>query len=247
MTVPFAGVGVALVTLFDDDGRPLAGATAEHAAAVVERGVRAVVVAGTTGESWKLTGDDRVELCRAVRDAVDVPVVVGTGNPDQTAAVRMTAAARDAGADAVLVLSRPGDEDPRPYYEAVRRAACDTPLLAYHFPAVSPPGIAVELLAELPVDGLKDSSGDADRLAAELDAFDGALYVGSSAYLALAGPVGATGAILGLANTDPELCARAFEGDAGAQRELLPLHVEMGRDFPAGLKRRVVEAMAAAR
>ena len=36
--------------------------------------------------------------------------------------------------------------------------------------------------------GVKDSSGDAGRLVAELGAYDGPLYVGSSAYLALAGP-----------------------------------------------------------
>jgi 4-hydroxy-tetrahydrodipicolinate synthase len=42
-------VGVALVTLFDVKGRPDAAATAAHAARVVARGVRAVLLAGTTG------------------------------------------------------------------------------------------------------------------------------------------------------------------------------------------------------
>jgi len=227
MTGPlFTGVGVALVTLF------------------VERGVRAVVLAGTTGEAHALSSEDRVELCEATRDALGgrVPVIVGTGHPDETAATRMTTAARDAGADAVLVLSRPGTEDQRPYYEAVARAAAGLPVLGYHFPAVSPPGIAVDRLAGLPIDGLKDSSGDAERLAAELAAFDRPLYVGSSAYLALAGPLGVTGAILGLANTEPELCADAFGGDVDAQRRLLPLHVEMNAEFPAALKRRVAAA-----
>ena len=112
-------------------------------------------------------------------------------------------------------------------------------LLAYHFPAVSPPGIPVEVLPELPIAGLKDSSGDAGRLVAELGAYDGPLYVGSSAYLALAGPLGATGAILSLANTDPEGCIAALAGDMEAQRALLPGHRESRLDFPAGLKRRL--------
>jgi 4-hydroxy-tetrahydrodipicolinate synthase len=241
---PFTGVGVALVTLFDDDGRLLARETAEHAAALVDRGVRAVVVAGTTGEAHSLSNEDRVELCEATRAAVGgrAPVIVGTGHADETAAVRMTRAAVDAGADAVLVLSPPGLDDARPYYESMKRAAGDAPVLGYHFPAVSAPGLAVEALPTLPIDGLKDSSGDAERLVAELAAFDRPLYVGSSAYLSLAGPLGATGAILGLANTEPELCAAAFDGDVEAQKRLLPLHAEMNADFPAALKRRVAAA-----
>ena len=47
----FSGVGVALVTLFQDDGTLDAAATAGHAARLVELGIRAVVVAGTTGEA----------------------------------------------------------------------------------------------------------------------------------------------------------------------------------------------------
>jgi dihydrodipicolinate synthase/N-acetylneuraminate lyase len=80
---------------------------------------------------------------------------------------------------------------------------------------------------------------DAGRLVAELGAYDGPLYVGSSAYLALAGPLGATGAILSLANTDPEGCIAALAGDMEAQRALLPGHRESRVDFPAGLKRRL--------
>ncbi|MEA2396117.1 MAG: 4-hydroxy-tetrahydrodipicolinate synthase, partial [Solirubrobacteraceae bacterium] len=61
-TPPFRGVGVALVTLFDDDGRLLLDETAEHARDLVERGVTAVVVSGSTGESWALSVDERLEL-----------------------------------------------------------------------------------------------------------------------------------------------------------------------------------------
>ena len=251
----FTGVGVALVTFFDDDGRVDPHATAEHAARLVERGVRGVVLAGTTGEADRLSSDDRVALLRAAREAVGetAALVVGTGRPDVGEAVAMSRAAVDAGADAVLVLSRPGDDDPRAYYGAVAAAVrAEAPLFAYHYPAVSPPGIPVEALADLPVDGLKDSSGDAERLVAELQVLRAgppgaarSLYVGSSAYLSLAGPLGATGAILGLANTHPELCVRAFEGDHDAQRELLPHHRAMAEDFPHGLKRRALEAAPA--
>jgi dihydrodipicolinate synthase/N-acetylneuraminate lyase len=243
----FRGVGVALVTLFDDDGRLLLDETAEHARDLVERGMNAVVVSGSTGESWALSVDERLELCAAIAGALAdrVPVIVGAGHLERDDAVGLTAAAGAAGASAVLALSPPGEDDVRPHYEALAQAAGATPVIGYHYPELSPPGIALDQLAELPIAGCKDSSADAERLVNELDAYDGPLYVGSSAYLALAGPLGATGAILALANTDPEGCIAAFTGDLRAQRELLDAHREAHVDFPGGLKRRLARLRGA--
>ena len=161
--------------------------------------------------------------------------------PGAPAGPACSPSAFDAGADAVLVLSPPGVADPRPYYDGVAKVAGDRPVLAYHFPRSSPPGIPVELLPDLPVAGVKDSSGDPERLLRELDTFGGDVYVGSAAMLAMAGVVGAAGAVLALANVDPQACARAFAGDGAAQRALLGSHLAAGRDFPAGLKALVAE------
>jgi dihydrodipicolinate synthase/N-acetylneuraminate lyase len=236
----FTGVGVALVTLFDDDRGVDASATAEHAARLVDLGVRAVVVAGSTGEADALDDDERARLLTAVRAAVppsgEAKVLAGTGAPWARQAAARVAAARDGGADGVLVLSPRGTSDPRHYYDEVAAAAGDLPVLAYHFPKVSAPGIALDLLPDLPVAGCKDSSGDAERLLATLTSWDGWLYVGSAALLSYAGPLGATGAILALANAEPQLCAAAFTGDAGAQRSLAPAHLHAARSFPGGIK-----------
>lgn len=236
----FSGVGVALVTLFDDAGEVDADATAGHAARLVELGVRSVVVAGTTGEAAALTVAERERLLAAVRAAVDgrVPVLAGTGAPSARQAAELTRRARTGGADAVLVLSPPHRADPRPYYEQVAAAADDLPVLAYHFPKMAPPGLPIDLLDELPIAGCKDSTGDPERLLATLAATDRPLYTGSSAVLSFAGPVGCAGAILALANAEPERCAAAFAGDATAQRELISAHLAMrsAPGFPAGLK-----------
>ena len=58
----FSGVGVALLTLFDEGGSLDVQATAEHAARLVDLGVKAVAVLGTTGEPWLLTERERVDL-----------------------------------------------------------------------------------------------------------------------------------------------------------------------------------------
>ncbi|HZD00867.1 MAG TPA: dihydrodipicolinate synthase family protein [Actinomycetes bacterium] len=245
----FTGVGVALLTLFDDHGEVDPKATADHAATLVELGARGVVVAGSTGEAATLSVKERIALLEAVRAAVPagVPVIQGVGAPSARQAAALTRDARGHGADAALALCPARTPDPRPYYQAVAEAAGDLPLLAYHFPQTSPPGIPVELLGELPVQGLKDSSGDPDRLLAEVSGYRGWLYVGSSALLALAGPLGCAGAILALANAEPERCIAAFAGGAEAQRELAGAHLASKVDFPHGLKALVAERFGTSR
>jgi 4-hydroxy-tetrahydrodipicolinate synthase len=234
----FEGVGVALITLFDDQGGVDLSATAEHAARLVDLGVTAVVVAGSTGEASALDPAERAALLDAVVAAIGgrVPVIAGTGAPSARQAARLTADAADHGAAAALVLSPPGAPDPRPYYDAVAKGAPALPLLAYHFPMASQPGIPVAMLPELPVVGCKDSTGDAERLLEELAIFDQPMYTGSSALLSFAGPLGCAGAILALANVEPEGCIAAFAGDAEAQRRLTQPHLGSKRAFPRGIK-----------
>ena len=242
LTPPFRGVAVALVTLFDQNGDLDAPATAALAVELVELGVQAVVVAGSTGEAAALSPEERKELLDVVKVSVtSVPVIAGTGAPSARQAVELTAAAVDHGADAVLVLSPPGVADPRPYYVQVAKAAGDVPVLAYHFPAVSPPGFAVAMLADLPVAGFKDSSGDPARLLEAVARWGGPVYVGSSALLFMAGAVGAAGAILTLANADPERCIAAFGGSVDAQLKLAPGHFKAMWNFPAGIKELAAE------
>jgi 4-hydroxy-tetrahydrodipicolinate synthase len=237
-TAPFTGVGVALVTLFDDEGEIDAPATADHAVRLVDTGIEAVVVAGTTGEAATLDDDERSDLLIAVRSAVDgrVPVLAGTGAPSARQAVVLSRRAADDGADGLLVLSPAGVPDPRPYYERVA-AAVDIPVLAYHYPSVSAPGVPVDVVRQLPVAGLKDSTGDAERLILEADELASGLYTGHPTLIHLAGAIGCSGAILALANVDPEGCLRAWKGDGTVQRELINGHRSNALAGIRGLKR----------
>ncbi|TCP57356.1 4-hydroxy-tetrahydrodipicolinate synthase [Tamaricihabitans halophyticus] len=239
----FRGVGVALLTLFDETGAVEVKATAELANTLVELGMRGVIVGGSTAEAATLSGTERAELIRAVRDAIpaDIPVVAGTGAPSSRQAIEYTRQAADAGASAALVLTPHRVPDPRPYYAKVAEAVPDLPLLAYHFPAAAEPGIRTDLLPDLPVVGVKDSTGDPDRLLTELASFDGDIYTGSAAVLGYAGPLGCAGAIVALGNAQPELCVRAFDGDFAAQRELTEAHLAAKGNFPHGLKALVAQ------
>ncbi|GAA1789956.1 dihydrodipicolinate synthase family protein [Planosporangium flavigriseum] len=237
------GVAVALVTLFDPDGvRVDVAATAAHAARLVESGVRAVLVAGSTGEPDTLTDTERATLVAAVKGAcAGVPVIAGTSGPWTGTAVARTEAAVKAGADAVLVAPPGRCLDVAAYYSAVAAAAGPAPVLAYHFPGVAGGEVPVEALAGLPVAGLKDSTGNAERLLAELDAWDGWTYVGAPVLTGYAGALGAAGAILAVANAVPEDCLAAWDGDPTAQRRLFGAHQAARSRFPYGLKELVAQ------
>lgn len=243
----FAGVGVALVTMRDARERPDPAATGALAADLAARGMQAVLACGTTGESARLNDAERTEVIAAVRAAVppDVPVIAGTGATSVAGAAALTSAAAAAGADAVLAWPPPDCDDLPGYYAALGSAAPGLPVLAYHVPWVSAPGVPVEALADLPVVGIKDSSGDPDRLLFEVTRYPGATYVGSSALLALAGPVGCTGAILAVANVAPELCISAFAGSAQAQRELTDIHLAVRAGGPPTLRQLLSAGQAA--
>jgi dihydrodipicolinate synthase/N-acetylneuraminate lyase len=238
----WTGVGVALVTLFDEAGEVDAAATAAHAARVVSLGVRAVLVNGSTGEAAALSDDERVDLLAAVRRACpEVPVIAGASGEWWRPAAARVSAALAAGADGVLVapprLGGPIEE----YYARVAQAAGGAPVLAYHYPGVAGGEVPVEALGSLPVDGVKDSSGSTDRLAHELALIGPApVYTGAPGLLGYARWLGAAGAIVAAANLLPETCVAAWEGQAAAQREVLDAERACGDRFPGGLK----EAMA---
>ena len=236
------GVAVALVTLFDARREVDAAATAAHAATLVDIGVRAVVVGGSTGESEALTDAELADLVAAVRAACPaVPVLAGASGPWVRPAAARAATVVKAGADAVLVAPPRRATDLAAFYGDVAQAVAPAAVLAYHYPGTAGGEVPVGALPDLPVHGLKDSTGDAERLLAELAAWQRPTYVGSSALVAYAGQLGAAGAILAAANVAPEDCVPAFGGDAAAQHRLLGPHLAIRGRFPHGLKAAVAQ------
>ncbi|GAA3340849.1 dihydrodipicolinate synthase family protein [Amorphoplanes nipponensis] len=237
MTEPlWTGPAVALVNLFDAGAAVDAKATAGHAARLVEAGIRAVLVNGSTGEAATLTDAERVELVAAVRHACPgVPVIAGASGEWWQQAVTRVAGAVDAGADAVLVAPPRLGGALTGFYERVT-AAAGVPVLAYHYPGVAGGPVPVEALGELGLAGIKDSSGDPARLGHELGlGGDLAVYTGASALLGYASWLGAAGAVVAAANLAPRECLAAWAGDAAAQHVVLRAEREY-KARPGGLK-----------
>jgi 4-hydroxy-tetrahydrodipicolinate synthase len=130
------------------------------------------------------------------------------------------------GADAVF-LTTPvyypaADEAVVQWYREARRHT-GLPLFAYHIPQYAVNGVSTEalqrLLDEGTVQGIKDSTGRAERVQELLDLSGGriAVYGASDSFALTARQMGVDGFISALANIYPRTFARIWDGDAGAQ------------------------------
>ncbi len=113
-----------------------------------------MVVAGTTGESPTLSDEEDAQLVRAVRDELgpDVTVICGTGTNDTRHSEHLSAAAAEAGADAVLAVTpyynKPNRAGLIAHYEAISKAA-GIPVIAYNIPSRVVMNVAPDVLKEL--------------------------------------------------------------------------------------------------
>jgi 4-hydroxy-tetrahydrodipicolinate synthase len=244
----FGTVLTAMVTPFDADGGLDLGVAADVARWLVEQGNDGLVVSGTTGESPVLTDQERIELWRAVREAVDVPIVVGSTSNDTAHSVALTAAAEDTGVDGVLAVtpyySRPPQAGIEAHFRAVA-AATPLPVMLYDVPVRTARKIATDTILTLADDvanivALKDAGGDpaetARLLAKAPDGFE--VYSGDEpltpSFLS-AGAVGVVGvAAHWTANEQAELFEAWDKGDVARVQEiharLLPSYDYMNND-----------------
>ncbi|WP_458206935.1 4-hydroxy-tetrahydrodipicolinate synthase [Haladaptatus sp. NG-SE-30] len=233
MTTPFAGERIDFDHLRSDAQR-------------LERaGVDGLVPVGSTGESATLTHDEHVEVVEAVVDAVDVPVIAGTGSNATHEALELSQRAADAGADGLLLLS-PYYNKPEPagmeqHYRTIADGV-DLPQIVYNVPSRTGRNIDVETTVSLAehenIAGYKAASGDLGQIAEIIERTQDEEFAVLSGDDALTLPMlalGATGTISVSANIEPErtceLVESALSGDYDRarelQRELGPLFREL--------------------
>ena len=165
----FGRVITAMVTPFDDDGALDLPAAVDLARWLASHGSDGLVLSGSTGESSVLTDDEKVDLWRAVAEAVTIPVIAGTGSNDTAHSVKMTALAAQSGVDGVLVVTpyynRPSQAGLYEHFRAVAESAGTLPVVLYDIPIRSGRRIAtstmLRLAREVPaVVALKDAAAD---------------------------------------------------------------------------------------
>jgi 4-hydroxy-tetrahydrodipicolinate synthase len=242
------GVITAMVTPFAEDRSVDEVAARSLARHLIENGSHGLVLAGTTGESPTLDDAEKLSLLRAVREEVgpDVLVICGTGSNDTRHSERLSAAAADAGADAVLAVTpyynKPNFTGIKAHYEAVARAA-GIPVVLYNIPSRVVVNVSPEQLAELGqienIVGVKQANDD------ELQPIDGlSVLAGNDGTFLRTLEMGEPGGILvatQLAGLQMrEIYDAAQAGDMERAREiddgLRPLYEVCGKTNPIPVK-----------
>ena len=100
------------------------GAQRENLSFLVRNGVHGLMVNGSTGEAESVSREKRemnIEIAKKVGGKL--PVIAGTGAPSTTAVKHLTRDAKDAGADAVMIVTPfyliPNDEGLVKHYKAI--------------------------------------------------------------------------------------------------------------------------------
>jgi 4-hydroxy-tetrahydrodipicolinate synthase len=248
----FRGSIPALVTPFRDEAFD-EGAFRDFVEWQIAEGSHALVPCGTTGESATLSAAEQARVIQVCVDQAKrrVPVIAGCGGNNTAHVVELMKAAREAGADAALVVApyynRPTQDGIFAHYEALA-AASDLPIVLYNVPGRTVTDIKPETVARIAklsgVVGIKDASGDLGRVSAHRKEC-GADFVQLSGnddmalgYMAMGG----VGAISVTANVAPRLCAdfqnACLSGDWARalelQDRLYPLHAALFTDASPG-------------
>ena len=209
----------------------------------IEQGTEGVVPCGTTGESPTLSHDEHkrvVELCVEVAKG-RVPVVAGAGSNSTEEAIDFTRHAKQAGADAALIVTpyynKPTQEGLYQHYKAINDAV-ELPIIIYNIPPRCVIDMSVQTmarLAKLPnIVGVKDATNDLARPLRTRAAIGGdfTMLSGEDATAVAFLGQGGDGCISVTANVAPRACADMHaawrRGDAATtmkiNERLLPLH-----------------------
>ncbi len=228
------GTLCALVTPMDRQGHLDLPALAALVQWQLQAGVEGFVPCGTTGEATALTAAERREVIACV--AAEVPagtaVLAGTGSASTQEAQALLQQARDAGATAALVVTppycRPSDAGLRRHYLTLAEADL-LPLVAYNVPSRTGCDLTPALMGELArhpnVVGIKEASGELDRLAAVQQlAPHLAILSGDDLSACAFNLMGGDGVVSVAANVAPtattQMVAAARRGDVATARRL---------------------------
>jgi 4-hydroxy-tetrahydrodipicolinate synthase len=250
----FSGSIPALVTPFEEDGRFAEGVYRDFIDWQIAEGSSALVPCGTTGEAATMSAAEHfhaVGVC-VEQAAGRVPVIAGAGSNDTRVAIENIKAAKDAGADAALMVppyyNRPNQEGIFRHFEAVANS-CDLPIILYNVPGRTVTDIAVETMGRIAkafpsVVGVKDASGVIQRVSAQRDACgpDFCQISGNDDMALAFNATGGSGCISVTANVAPKLCAEfqaaCLAGDyakaLGYQDRLFQLHLSLFTDASPG-------------
>jgi 4-hydroxy-2-oxoglutarate aldolase len=219
------GIFPALTTCFDHQGNLYRAKVLHNIQKLNEVALTGYVVCGSTGETPLLSVAERLQVMEWVREA-SAPgkiLITGVGAESVHETVEIANRAADSGFDVALVLTPfyyPNQMHRPDTQTLFFRAVADRsklPVLLYNIPQVTGYDLPIDTIAALSnhpnIIGMKDSSGNLEKLAASVRAAKPGFQVlsGSGAGFSEALQAGAAGAILAIANPAPYACVTVWE------------------------------------
>ena len=170
------GCATALVTPFRSDGGIDEGRLRAFAEWQIESGVKLLVPCGTTGESATMTEEEDRRVIKIVIDVAHkrgARVIAGTGSNSTAAACEYARAARELGADAVLVVApyynKPTQGGLFAHFRAVAGAVAGLPVVVYNVPGRCGVNITTQTTLRLAreienIAAVKEASGNVSQI-----------------------------------------------------------------------------------
>ncbi len=230
----FSGAMVAIVTPFSN-GKVDEEAFRRLINFQIENGTQAIIPCGTTGESATFTHEEHKFVVEFTIKEVNgrVPVIAGTGSNSTAEAIELTRHAKEAGADAALMIcpyyNKPTQEGLYQHFKAVAEAV-PMPIIMYNIMARTGVNMVPETVARLAgidnIVGTKEASGNLQQMTEIIElcgpAFD--VISGDDPLTLPLMAVGGTGVISVASNVAPgqvlEMTSAFLNGDLAKAQEL---------------------------
>lgn len=226
------GIMPPLATPFDGDGKVDLISLSENVARYNDTGLAGYVALGSNGEAVHLSPSERAQVVATIKGAATAThtIIAGINEFSVRAAIEAIHAAKDAGADAALVIT------PYFYKGAMTQAVLENyfnrvadasplPLLIYNVPQNTGVVVDAKTIAALAlhenITGLKDSSGNMGAMIETLRLVpdDFTVFVGNGGILYPGLAMGAVGAVLAVANIAPQACVDLFRAASAGNHE----------------------------
>lgn len=204
----------------------------------VKGGVKLLVPCGTTGESATMTEAERLQVIRSTVEAarpLKARVIAGTGSNSTAATIDFTRRAREAGADAALIVApyynKPTQEGMFAHFSEIAKSVKGFPITLYNVPSRTASNISAETTLRLAgehenIVAIKEASGNYSQIMAILGdrPKNFKVFSGDDASALPLIALGADGLVSVCSNEFPKETARmtekALEGALTASRKI---------------------------
>ena len=169
----FGRLLTAMVTPFLDNGEVDYAEVKRLAVHLIENGNDSILVCGTTAETPTLTHEEKVNIVKAVKEAVGdrAKIVVGTGTNCTRTTIEATKEMEALGADGILVVepyyNKPSQEGMYQHFKAVAEAT-SLPIILYKIPGRCGVNMTPELIARLAqipnIVAVKEAGGSVEQV-----------------------------------------------------------------------------------